>query len=134
MRIDDFWHMVEQTRREAHGEPAALAALTMRLQRLGEPAIAAFERHVREEVAVLDTPELRDIATQLWVLSEDNWLHFRAWCVSQGPQFGAQLRKAPGSVLRRVAAEGGGPFDIPNGELFLYCAEYARVARARAVA
>lgn len=134
MRTDDFWAMVQRTRQERHGESVALAALTGELQRLGEDSIRSFEQHLHEQLAALDTLVLRDVATQLWVLSDDAWLHFRAWCISQGRTFVATITAEPGRVLREVAATRSGPFDPPNGELFLYCADYARVARSKAVA
>lgn len=111
-----------------------LAALTGELQRLGESDLRRFERRVYAELKSLDTLELRDVAGQLWVVSGDNWTHFRAWCVCQGQEFITRLRAHPGAVLRDISSKRSGPFDVPNGELFLYCAEYARVARSKAVA
>lgn len=134
MSTDEFWAMVQQTRRDPRGEAPALAALTAELETRGDAAIEAFEAHVAQQLAALDTLALRDVANQLWVLSDEAWLHFRAWCVSRGAEFVAQVQREPGRVLRKVAAEAGGPFDAPKGELFLYCAEYARIARSRAVA
>jgi hypothetical protein len=134
MSTDDFWMLVRRRRGDGPGDASALAALTRELERLGEPTIAAFERHVHRQVALLDTPELREVATQLWVFSDDAWLHFRAWCVSRGEEFVTELIAQPGRTLCQLAAKRGGPFDVPNGEIFLYCAEYARVARTKAVA
>jgi hypothetical protein len=135
MRTDDFWLIVHRTRRDLlRGDAPSLTALTTELQRLGETAIDAFESHARQQVAELDLPALRDVATQLWVISDDSWLHFRAWCVGQGREFVAQVVAEPSRVLRRLAGDRAGPFDAPNGELFLYCADYARVARTKAVA
>ncbi len=111
-----------------------MASLTCELQRLGEPAIGEFEHHVEQQLSSLDLSHLRDVATQLWVVSDEAWLHFRAWCISQGRDFVDRLVADPGGVLRHVAAGRGGPFDPPNGEIFLYCGEYARVARTKAVA
>ena len=133
MTTEDFWHFVRRAHAGGRFEAALLATLTADLQRAGQRTITAFEQKLREQVARLDTASLRDVATQLWVLSDDDWLHFRAWCVSQGADFVHQLETAPGRVLRDIAA-GGGPFEPPNGELFLYCADYARVAGAKAVA
>lgn len=134
MTTDEFWMVVDQTRRHAADDAAGLAALTAELARRGERAIAGFERQARREVSQLDAPDLRDVTEQLWVLSDESWFNFRAWCVSQGHDFVSKLMAAPARVLRPVADARSGPFDVPTGELFLYCAEYARVARAVAAA
>ena len=131
MRTDDFWQLIDRTRRHAAGESAALAALTAELQRAGEASLTQFEHQLRRQLAALDTLELRDIAAQLWVLPDEAWLHLRAWWVSQGRSFIERLQANPGPSLRRLAETRQGPFDPPNGELFLYCAEFARVARTR---
>lgn len=131
MTTEDFWTIVHQARRLA-GEEVALAALTAELARRGERAISGFDRQARREIAHLDIPEVRDVAEQLWVISDDAWLHLRAWCVSQGEEFVARVKTAPGRTLRVVAERRAGPFDPPSGELFLYCTEYARVARTGA--
>jgi hypothetical protein len=130
MTTDEFWRIVQRTHRPQFDEEAALAALTRELSRLGEPGITAFEKRVLREIAELDTPLLREVADQLWVLSDESWLHFRAWCVSEGREFVQDMKTIPGRLLRRIAAEGDGPFDPPSGALFLFCAEYARVAAA----
>jgi len=134
MRTEEFWNIVQRARQQGASEAERLAALTRELQRLDEPSLRSFERNVAEHLQALDTEPLRDIATQLWVLPEDAWLHFRGWCVSEGREFVKELSVHPAQALKQVEATRSGPFDPPNGELFLYCAEYARVARTRAVA
>lgn len=134
MRTDDFWLIVQGARRARPDDGAALASLTGELQRRGESVIRQFEQQVNAEVARLDSRVLRDIATQLWVFTDESWLDFRAWCVSQGREFVDRLTAHPSAVLRELANRRGGPFDPPNGELFLYCADYARVAAGQAVA
>lgn len=134
MRTDDFWLIVQRARQQGATEAERLAALTRELQRIGESALRVFEAHVDEQLDILDTPLLRDIAQQLWVLSDEAWLHFRAWCIAEGRDFVDELLANPSRVLLRVSGARRGPFDPPSGELFLYCAEYARVAKARAVA
>lgn len=128
MRTEDFWHIVQRTSGKP-GEPNSLVELTAELQRAGESTINAFERQVRRQVIALDTAELRDVAGQLWVLNDEQWLHVRAWFVSQGQEFVTGLLANPSRVLRRVADGRAGPFDPPSGEVFLYCADFARVAR-----
>lgn len=134
MRTENFWAIVQRSSRGRQDEAGALVSLTNELQRLGERAIGEFEHHVQQQLCSLDLSEIRDVATQLWVLSDEAWLHFRAWCISQGREFVDRLTAEPGRVLRQVAASRGGPFDPPNGEIFLYCGEYARIARTKAVA
>jgi hypothetical protein len=134
MKTEDFWLIVQRARQQGSGEPEQLAALTRELQRLPEAELRGFETHVNAQLQRLDTEVLRDIATQLWVLPDDAWRHFRGWCIGEGRAFVTELLANPTKVLKRVSDTRAGPFDPPNGELFLYCAEYARVARARAVA
>jgi hypothetical protein len=134
MKTDDFWLLIDRTRRSSHDEAPMLAALTAELQGLREPAIIAFEQQLRDQMARLDQPRLRDVAEQLWVLRDDGWRHLRAWCVSRGLEFVQRLQANPSRIFRELADGRSGPFDPPDGELFLYCAEYARVARAKAVA
>jgi hypothetical protein len=134
MSTDDFWNIVRRARQQGANEGERLAALTRELQRLDEPALRDFEGHVATQLTALDTEALRDIARQLWVMPDEAWLHFRGWCLSEGKDFVRVLLQHPAPMLKRIEAERGGPFDPPNGELFLYCAEYARVARTRAVA
>lgn len=135
MKSDDFWSLIRHSRdglAEAD-DGAALVGLTSALAELNEQDIMAFDERFREEVAGLDRADLRDVANQLWVLSEEDWRNFRAWCVSQGPVFIERLRSQTGA-LRDVAVVSGGPFDAPSGELFLYSADYARVTREVSVA
>lgn len=134
MRTEEFWLILEGAGRGPLGEAAALIALTTELQRLGPKAIDSFESHLGAQVARLDSKALRDIAEQLWLLTDESWLHFRAWCVGQGRAFVERLLERPSAVLRDLASRRDGPFDPPNGELFLYCSDYARIAGDRAVA
>ncbi len=127
MRTDDFWLIVQGSGGRS-ADPDFLAELSHALQRGGDASIAGFERHVREQVNALDTLEIRDVADQLWVLNDEQWLHLRAWCVTQGREFVSELAERPGRVLRRVADGRAGPFDPPSGEVLLDCADLARVA------
>lgn len=131
MSTDEFWTIVEQSRRMASDEAAILAALTADLARRGDRTIAEFEQRTRGEIERLDTPELRDVTDQLWVLPQEGWGSFRAWCVSQGRAFVDALRTSPGRVLLPVTGARNGPFDPPKGDHFLYCADFARVVRTR---
>jgi hypothetical protein len=128
MKADDFWALLRRSRSgiARRRDEIALAALTAALAELTDAAVLEFEARFRAEVDVLDRGDLRDVADQLWVLNEETWLHLRAWCVSMGPDFVASLRENSAG-LRHAASPHGGPFDVPSGEIFLYCGEYARV-------
>ena len=134
MNLEEFWSIIRRSRegsaREMDGE--ALVALTNILSELEARGIAQFEEHFQSEIEKLDTLGLRDVGHQLWVLNDDTWTYFLAWCVSQGRDF---VERVAGDVaaLRGIASRSGGPFDTPSGELFLYCADYARVTRELSV-
>ena len=130
MNAVEFWGLLQRCRSGAarDSDEAALEALISALAELSDERVLDFVQTFRREVESIDVGELRDVADQLWVLTEDSWLHLRAWCVSKGPDFVERLRRR-GTTLRRVAAVDGSPFEAPSGEIFLYCGEYARVSR-----
>lgn len=131
----EFWAIIQGCRSGigVDKDEAALALLTSHLSASDPRTIALFEARFRAEVDALNDEVLRDIAQQLWVLNDEGWLHLRAWCVSKGREFVDRVRRR-GAMLRSIAAQRGGPFDVPSGEVFLYCAEYARVTRGAPVA
>lgn len=135
MNLEEFWGIIRRSREgsahEMDGE--ALVALTNMLSELDARAIAEFEELFEAEIEKLDTLALRDVANQLWVLNDDTWTYFLAWCVSHGREFVERVARDVGA-LRGIASRSGGPFDTPSGELFLYCADYARVTRELSVA
>lgn len=131
----EFWDAIHACRTgiARDKDEAALALLTSRLTASDAGTIAQFEECFRQEVDALNDGALRDIAQQLWVLNDEDWLHLRAWCVSKGREFVDRLRRSS-AMLRSIASQRGGPFDPPSGEVFLYCAAYARVTRGAPVA
>jgi hypothetical protein len=128
MNAVDFWAVIHRSRRGAarDKDDVALTALTAVLAEFSDDEILDFDSTFRAQVDALDLPELREIADQLWMLSDDGWLHLRAWCVSNGTDFVDTLRQR-GTALRGISKDHECPFTPPSGEIFLYCGEYARV-------
>ena len=124
----EFWHIVQSSPAPRHDHRRAATRLLARLATLDNAGLAEFERRFRAETEALDLAVLHDTAAQLWALTDESWLHLRAWCVSQGEPFVRRMRVVP-EMLRTVSAEFSDPFCPPTGELFLYCADYARVQR-----
>lgn len=131
MNTEEFWLLVQHLTVPPADSRQAAATLLSALTALDEQELAEFERHFQSQVDALDTTELRDVAGQLWVLNDEDWRNLRAWCVCRGPVAVDRLIH-DASWLRRIAPDGESPFDAPSGELFLYCADYARVNRAAA--
>jgi hypothetical protein len=128
MTPEEFWALIDTSYAESDAEfEVGVARLIGALAARGQRVIAQFETRLQAETEALNIAELRAVAEQLWVLNDESWRNLRAWCVSRGRDFGVALRQKP-ARLAAVAAKRRGPFDPPNGELFLFCPDYARVS------
>jgi hypothetical protein len=129
MMCEDFWQLVQKAHTPSPSGATPIGVLTAALAGRDQGEIANFAARLRREADLLDRQSIRAVADQLWLLDGESWLHMRAWCVGEGADFVAQLKRTP-SLLRVVAESFPAPFEPPTGELLLYCADYARVAQA----
>lgn len=126
MKSADFWRLVQCNCHVAPLDDDADASNAF--AELDAATLLGFHARLQLELAALDTPELREVADQLWVLDVSAWLNLRAWCILQGPVFVGQVRRHP-AVLRAASTTHPGPFEPPNGEPWLDGLESACVAR-----
>jgi hypothetical protein len=122
MNQTEFWQLIDTTRHAAVDDATIHEAkLTEELAQCSLTDIVDFERLLRQYI--LDADDFRIIAAQKiiqgWV-SNDPYLYFRCWLISQGEQVYFEALRNPDSLAELDATQGDTDF-----EPLLYVADEA---------
>ena len=121
MTRDEFWHLIESTRPKGAWAALHAGTLELALEKLPEDEIVSFDRHFQELMA-------ESYRCDLWGAayianggcSDDGFVYFRAWLISQGRRYFEKCLRAPDELASRASLDGD-----TEDEEFLYCAAEA---------
>ena len=109
MDLASFWNLIDQTRREANGDPEhQVELLRERLSELESDEVVAFDRHF---VQCHEQAYTWDLWGAAFVLgggcSDDGFMDFRAWLISRGKRVYETALEDADSLVWAVKASDG---------------------------
>jgi Protein of unknown function (DUF4240) len=120
MRTDDFWHVIDQARAGAGGEPDAVAARAVALLAERPPEeIVGYAQHQQRVLAASHRVDLWGAAYLInGGVSGDGFEYFRGWLMTQGRAVFARAVADPDSLAElpqvRAAALSGEEFQCED--------------------
>jgi hypothetical protein len=121
MTRDEFWQLIDSTRPKGVWAAMHSGFVELKLETLPEEEIISFDRHFWEVMAESCRWDLWGAAYIVnGGCSDDGFVYFRAWLISQGKRYYEKCLRDPEAVGARAERD-----DRTEDEEFMHCAAEA---------